>query len=194
MSLAIKTKNIFIISGPSGAGEDSVIDGLTKILPIERVITTTSRAPRSGEEDGNPYYFISREEFEEKIEAGEFLEYAQEYNQQFYGVTKKELHRIGESQKIGLWKIEYQGVITAKKLFPAIIAILLTAPLSIMEARIRRRGNLSPEDIAERMAYTKEWLSQHTDIYDYTVENQEGKLEETIANFKKIIEQELQAK
>jgi guanylate kinase len=192
MSLDLQTKNIFIISGPSGAGEDSVIEGLKKILPVERVITTTTRAPRSGESQGNPYYFIPREEFENKITTGEFIEYAKEYNDQFYGVTRSELIRIGNSQKIGIWKIEYQGVITAKKNFPNIVAILLTAPLDIMEARIRRRGNLSEADIAERMAYSKEWLTHYTDIYDYTVENEEGKLDQTIAAFKSIIEKELQ--
>ncbi|PIR95197.1 guanylate kinase, partial [Candidatus Falkowbacteria bacterium CG10_big_fil_rev_8_21_14_0_10_37_6] len=53
-------QKIFIISGPSGAGEDSVIDGLKKLLPIERVITTTTRAMRKNESQGNPYYFISQ--------------------------------------------------------------------------------------------------------------------------------------
>jgi guanylate kinase len=192
MSTDLETKNIFIISGPSGAGEDSIIDGLGEILPVERVITTTTRAPRPGEHAGNPYYFLSKQDFETKVAAGEFVEYAEEYNKQLYGVTRTELARISESGKIGLWKIEYQGVMTAKKLFPGIIAILVTAPLGVMEDRIRRRGNFSEEAIAERMAYTKVWLTQHANIYDYTVENHEGKLRETISAFKNIIEQERQ--
>ncbi len=189
MTTDFPVKNIFIISGPSGAGEDSVIDGLTKVLPVERVTTTKSRAPRPNESQGNPYYFISREEFETKIKNGDFLEYAMEYNGDFAGVTKEEFTRISHSGKIGIWKIEYKGVQTAKKIFPDMIAILLTAPLEVMENRIRRRGNISEEAIQERMAYTKEWLDNHVDIYDYTVENKEGGLEETIATCKKIIEE-----
>jgi guanylate kinase len=181
-------ENIIIISGPSGAGEDSVIDGLEKELALERVITTTTRKPRSGESQGHPYYFTSREDFERRIAAGEFLEYAEEYNHQLYGVTKEELERVNRSGRLGIWKIEYQGVESAKKLFPTMLAILITAPLEVMEDRIRRRGNLSEEDIRERIAYTKTWLEQHTDAYDYHVENQEGKLDQTIATLKSFIE------
>lgn len=184
-------KNIFILSGPSGAGEDSVINGLKKTLPIERVITTTSRAMREGDSQGSPYYFISPEEFEQKITAGHFIEYAREYNNQLYGVTREELERVaqlGKTGKIGIWKIEWQGVITAKKLFPGIIAILISAPLEVLEARIRRRDNPDEAHLKERMEYSREWLT-HTDIYDYRIENQEGKLEETIAEAKRIIEQ-----
>lgn len=171
--------NLFIISGPSGAGEDSIIDGLSKLLPLERAVTTTTRAPRTGESDGHPYYFISPEEFRQKIATDAMAEYAQQYNGNFYGVTKAELARITSAGKIGIWKIDYQGVETAKRLFPGIIAIFVTAPLEILEQRIRRRDNLTETYVAERMAYTKEWLN-HTDIYDYTVENEQGKLDEAI--------------
>ncbi|OGI14867.1 MAG: hypothetical protein A3E38_02260 [Candidatus Moranbacteria bacterium RIFCSPHIGHO2_12_FULL_54_9] len=172
-------RNIFIISGPSGAGEDSIIAGLSKLLPIEKIITTVTRPKRIGESSGHPYYFISEKEFEQKIERGDLAEYAQHYNGNYYGVTKKELERVAGSGKIGLWKIDYRGVETAKQLFPSIIAIFIIAPLEILEKRIRTRDNLTEEYISERMEYTKEWL-KHTDIYDYTIENGQGKLDEAI--------------
>lgn len=180
-------QNLFIISGPSGAGEDSIIDGLAKLLPVERTITTTTRTPRAGESDGQPYYFISAEQFQQKIASGEIVEYAQHYNGNFYGVTKTELARVVASGKIGIWKIDYKGVETAKKMFPGIVAILITAPLTIMEQRIRTRDHLTEAYIAERMAYTREWL-KHTDIYDYIVENAQGKLEEAIQAVSAIIQ------
>lgn len=179
-------QNLFIISGPSGAGEDSIIDGLAQLLPIERTITTVTRAPRAGENDGHPYYFISTEQFQKKITDGEMAEYAQHYNGNFYGVTKTELERVTASGKIGIWKMDYKGVETAKKLFPGIIAILITAPLEIMSQRIRARDNVTEDYIAERMAYTKEWL-KHTDIYDYTVTNEQGKLDQAIQEVLAII-------
>ena len=183
----MKTKSkLFIISGPSGAGEDSVIDGLKKFLPIERVITTTTRKKRSDVFSEDSYYFISKEEFEKGIAENIFFEYAQEYNNQFYGVTNKEIQRVIKSGKIGIWKIEYKGVITIKKLMPEVIAILITTPsLEVMKQRLLKRGE-TEEFVRQRMDYTKEWL-KHKDIYDYEVVNYEGKLDEAINEVKDII-------
>lgn len=179
-------QNLFIISGPSGAGEDSVIDGLAKLISLERVITTVTRVPRTGESAGHPYYFVLSEQFQQKIASGEMVEYAKHYNGNFYGVTKAELERVAGSGKIGIWKIDYKGVETAKKMFSDIIAIFIIAPLEILEERIRERENVTEDYIAERMAYTKEWLN-HTDIYDYTVTNEQGKLDQTIQEVLAII-------
>lgn len=178
--------NIFIISGPSGAGEDSVIDGLEKILPIERVITTTTRPKRPEEASGKPYYFISRNNFIKLIKEKKLLEYAEEYNNNYYGVTHDEIDRVKTSGRIGLWKIEYKGVITAKKLMPEITAIFIGAPLKVLEKRIRKRDNVTEKLIQERLRYTKEWL-KHLDIYDYIIENEEGKLSRTIKQAAEII-------
>lgn len=179
--------NIFIISGPSGAGEDSIINGLKKVFPIERIVTTTTRAMRAGESQGNPYYFISKDEFKKYLSNGLFAEHAQEYNGNLYGVTCEELERVQNLGRIGIWKIEYKGVMTVKKEYPEIIAIFVNAPsLEILENRIRRRDNVTDEYIKERMDYTKEWL-KHTDIYDYTVINEEGRLNEAIQKVAEII-------
>ncbi|KKT93312.1 MAG: Guanylate kinase [Parcubacteria group bacterium GW2011_GWC1_45_14] len=186
-------KNVFIISGPSGAGEDSIIEGLRERFPIERIITTTTREMRSGESQGNPYYFISKEEFERKIQEKGFVEYALQYNGNLYGVTKEEIERVGKSGKIGAWKIEYKGVMTAKQLFPEIIAIFITVPsLDILENRIKRRDGVSDAYIQERMEYTKEWL-KHEDIYDYKVINHEGKLPDAIEEVAQIIKKHTDA-
>lgn len=186
-----KTKNkLFIISGPSGVGEDSVIEGLKKFLPIERVITTTMRKKRSDVFAEDPYYFISKKEFEKGISENRFFEYAQEYNNQFYGVTKEEIQRVIKSGRIGIWKIEYKGVITMKKIMPEVVAILITTPsLEVMRQRLLKRGE-SEEFVRQRMDYTKEWL-KHKDIYDYEVVNYEGKLDETVEEVKGIILKEI---
>src|SRR4030042_5961030 len=149
------SSNIFIISGPSGAGEDSVIEGLKKYFQIERVITTSTRLMRTGESQGRPYYFISQEEFEKKIERDELAEYAQEYNNNFYGVTKDELKRVQNSGNIGIWKIEYKGVMTAKKKFPEIKSIYIAPPsLEILRQRILKRNpDVSEEYLKDRMDY-----------------------------------------
>jgi guanylate kinase len=183
----MKMKNkLFIISGPSGAGEDSVIERLKKFLPIERVITTTTRKKRSDIFFKDPYYFISKKEFKKGIENNIFFEYAQEYNNQFYGVTKKEIKRVIECDKIGIWKIEYKGVITIKKIMPKIISIFIMTPaIEDIEQRLLKRGE-DKNYIKQRMIYTMEWL-KHKNIYDYEVINYDGKLDKTVEDVKEII-------
>ena len=187
----MKSKNkLFIISGPSGAGEDSVIEELRKFFPVERVITTTTRKKRSDVFSEDPYYFISKEEFEKGISENRFFEYAREYNNQFYGVTNEEIQRVIKSGRIGIWKIEYKGVITMKKIMPEVVAILIITPsLEVMKQRLLRRGE-SEEFVRQRMDYTKEWL-KHKDIYDYEVINYEGKLDEAVEEVKGIILREI---
>jgi guanylate kinase len=183
---------IFIVSGPSGAGEDSVIEGLRKHFDIERVITTTSRSVRAGDSEGKPYYFISREEFEEKISREELAEWAEQYNNNLYGVTKKELERVVNSDRVGIWKIEYKGVTAVKNKFPEIKSIYIAPPsINILRKRILRRDpNVSPEYLEERIRYTEEWM-KHEDIYDYKVVNEEGRLDETVRQVAEIIRQNM---
>lgn len=182
-----KKNNLFIISGPSGSGQDSIIKGLKKIIPIKQVITTTTRPMRQGESQKNPYYFISKEKFKKDIKKNKFFEYAKEYNDNYYGVTHEEIKKVLKSNKIGIWKIEYKGVIAAKKLLPGIIAVLITAPLDILEKRIRSRSKNAPEKfIKERMDYTKQFL-KYKKIYDYEVANEEYKLNQAVTEVLKII-------
>lgn len=182
---------IFIISGPSGSGQDSVIEGIRKYFPVERVITTTTRQMRPGESQKNPYYFIMKKEFLERIARNDFAEYAKEYNDNYYGVAKEELDRVRNSGKVGIWKMEYRGVITAKKLFPGIVAILITASSpDTLEKRIRARGGMTEEQIKERMEYTKKGL-KYNNIYDYTVFNENGQLDKAVQKTAEIIQKHL---
>ncbi len=185
-------KNIFIISGAAGSGKDSIIDNLRSKLPIERIITTTTRTMRPGESEGNPYYFVSREDFQRRIVAGDFIEYSTNENGGCYGVTRTELERIEKLGGIAVWRIDWKGVETIKKLHPEILAIYISAPIEILEARLRARDTGKSETyFQERMDYTREWLN-HLDIYDYQVENEEGKLDEATGRVKSIIEQHLE--
>jgi guanylate kinase len=189
-SLAITKNRLFIISGPSGSGQDSVIEGLKKFLPIRRIITTTTRPKRPGEKQGRPYYFTTRRQFFMAVKKNKFFEHAQEYNGHYYGVTLEEITKARRSKKINIWKIEYKGVASAKKLMPNIVAICLNAPLKILVKRIKERDQASEKFIQERKKYTKKWL-KHLDIYDYVVVNEQGKLDQTIKKVVKIIKKYL---
>lgn len=185
-------KNIFIISGPAGAGKSGIEKRLSEIFGAKKIITTSTRAMRPGESEGFPYYFVSKEEFQKKINTGEFIEWAHEQNDNYYGSTKTEIKRAFKSSGIFLWEIEYQGVINAKKLYPNIIAIMINAPLESLERRIRERdgARATPEYLANRMAYTKEWL-KHKEIYDYEVVNFDGQQQEAVAKTAEIIKKEV---
>ncbi len=183
----MKLKNIFIISGPSGAGEDSIINGLKQKMPINKIITTTTRKKRIGEKDGVDYYFISKREFKSKVNNGEMAEWALEYNNNYYGVTTKELQRVNSLDGVGIWKIEYKGVITAKKRFPGIVAILIMADsLKELERRIKSRETVDEEYITERMKYTRKWL-KHKNIYDHKIINKRNQLDQAIDQVANII-------
>lgn len=183
----LKKTNLFIISGPSGAGEDSIIAGLKKEFPIEKIVTTTTREIRPNEIDGQDYYFISKKEFERDIKENKFFEWAEEDNGQLYGGTFKELRRVQALEdKIGIWKIDYKGALKAKEIFPNVKSIFIYIPMNIIEKRLRSRGSHSDEFIAARLEYSKGWFANR-DIFDFEVENKEGKLEETIQKVKNII-------
>jgi len=177
---------LFVISGPSGAGEDSIIRGLKKFIQIEKLITTTTRDMRDDEVNGVDYHFISEEEFKKRLDSGDFFEHAQQYNDEFYGVTHQEIKRVRDCDEIGLWKIDYKGMLNVKKLMPEVKSILISAPLEVLEQRIRNRGKVSDEYVESRMVYTRDWLS-HRGAYDFEVENKQGKLDEAIAEVLEII-------
>ena len=169
MTNYIMPKKLFIISGPSGAGEDSVIEGLKKKFDIEKIITTTTRPIRPTEKNGREYYFIDKEEFKKKIANQEFFEWAKEDNGQLYGGTLAEVERVKNSDKIGIWKIEYQGAITAKTIEPTAISIFIYIPIELIEKRLKNRGNVSEECIRQRLQYAQGWFDNR-DKFDYEVE------------------------
>jgi len=180
----MKKSNIFIISGPSGAGKDAVINGLKKIIPVKQLITTVSRPMRPGEKQGKPYFFITEREFLKKLKQDEFFEYDKHFSN-YYGLTYEEINKAKTSKKTCFWQAEYKGVITAKKKMPEIITIFINSPLRILIARMKRREKKINEKIyKQRLHDIQEWL-KHLDVYDFVVDNKEGKLDETI---KKVVD------
>lgn len=184
-----RSTNLVVIAGPSGAGKDAIIEELIKRgLPIERVITTISRSKRPGEVEGRVHYFASKEEMERKIENKKLAEWANVYGN-LYGVTIKELERVQSlKDKIGIWRIEEQGVRTARKRYPDILAIGIEAPREDLMRRSVGRGD-EEEQIAKRAESKKEWTGDEN-LYDYKVENKEGGLEEAVDKVVAILKKE----
>lgn len=177
--------NIFILSGPAGAGEDSVIKKLKNFIDFDKVVTTTTRAMRPEDKEGVSYYFVSQEEFKRGIAENKFFEYALEDNGNYYGGTYEELERVKKSERPVIWKVEYQGVIAGKKILPEAKSIFIYIPFDMIEKRLRVRGE-SEEVIKSRLKYARGWYENEA-IFDYKVVNEEGKLDETVKKVAEII-------
>ncbi len=175
---------VIVISGPSGAGEDSVIEGIQQDIECNRVKTTVTRNMRPNESEGNPYYFISVEQFKHMIEHDAFIEWAIVYGD-YRGATRHEIQRLQLLGKPILWKVDWQGVKTIKEKLPEAVTILIDVPsVEVLEDRLKKRGSDQAETIKKRSEFSKEWL-KHKDVYDHIVLNEDGKLDNTI---KKVLE------
>lgn len=185
----MKNKKIkfFIISGLSGAGKDSVVEGLKKEgLKFSRVITTTTRPKRKGEREGRSYHFVSDQRFREMIRKKCFLEWARVYGY-YYGNTKKEIARALEKRLPVILAVDCQGAMTIKKKMSGVrVIFLIVESLKNLEKRLIKRGQDSQEVIKRRIKKAKEELKTLKN-WDYIVVNKENKLKETINKVKNII-------
>ena len=143
---------LVIISAPSGAGKDTIINRLLAMQPeIMLSVSATTRAPRIGETDGVSYYFITRERFREMIDSGEFLEYA-EYVGEYYGTPAKPVREHVRNGKKVILKIEVQGAKQVIAMEPGALTIFVVPPdMEELERRLRHRGTDSEEKLAERI-------------------------------------------
>ena len=181
---------LIVISGPSGIGKDTVVQGLKdRNLPFHFVITATSRDPRYYEVDGKDYFFYSREKFEEMIEDGEFLEYAWVYTA-YKGVPKFQVREALASGEDVVMRLDFQGAQTVRNLCPDAILIFLTAnSKEEWLQRLHDRRSESDEELAVRIKTAKEEYDS-LEFFDYIVNNEQTKLDKTLDVIESIIEAE----
>ena len=185
-----QTPLLIVISGPSGIGKDTIVDGLKqRNLPFRFVITATSRAPRENEVDGRDYFFYSPEKFEAMIEIGDFLEYAWVYSA-YKGVPKWQVQQALESGEDVVMRLDVQGAETVHKLCPDAVLIFLTA--STKEEwlqRLRDRRSETDEELQLRIETAKAEYEM-LDMFDYIVVNEENRLDRTLDTIVSIIDAE----
>lgn len=146
--------NILIISGPSGSGKSSLMSKMIENMEdVYFSISTTTRAKREGEEDGVNYHFISKEEFEQDIADGAFLEWAKVHDN-YYGTSLKPVLKFLHNGKLVIFDIDVQGHKIAREKFGNIITsvFLTTANQSILKKRLEHRGTDSKEVIEKRIS------------------------------------------
>ena len=162
---------LIVVSGPSGTGKGTVCSELLACTPeLAYSISATTREPREGEKDGENYYFITREQFEQEIAAGGFLEYANVYGN-YYGTPLKKIEeRLAAGQDI-LLEIDTQGALEVMKKCPEGIFIFLLPPsMQELERRIRGRGTESEESLQRRLSAARDEVELGRQ-YDYAVVN-----------------------
>jgi len=181
---------LIVLSGPSGAGKDSVIQCMKdRGLPFHFVVTATTRPKRPEERHGVDYYFISQDEFAGMIERDELLEYAIVYND-YKGIPKQQVRQALASGKDVVMRLDVQGAGTIRRLCPEAVLIFLTAQNNEeLVRRLRIRKSDTSEGIKLRIATALQEYKR-VDIFDYVVVNRDGELENTVSTILSIIESE----
>ena len=181
---------VFIISAPSGSGKSTLTNELLKLVPnLEFSISYTTRSLRGSEQNGKHYHFISPDEFNRMIAAGEFLEHANVYGK-YYGTAREFLRQAGRKRHDLLLDIDVQGAAQIKRNLTDSISIFVLPPdRKILEWRLRNRSEDSEDDIERRLLTAKREIEEY-DKYDYILIN--DKLEESVERLRAIVLSERQ--
>jgi len=184
-----QSPSIFLISGPSGVGKDTIIEELRSKFPnYFYAITATSRPKRDNETDGKHYLFLSEEQFQKLIDNNEMLEWANVYGN-YYGVPASPIIEAIKLHKTIIIKIDVQGVESLKKIFPHSVSIFITPdqPSDLIE-RLKSRNPENAIDIQSRLNSVEKELAASKD-FDHVVVNINNLIESTINQIQTIIQQ-----
>jgi guanylate kinase len=180
---------IYIISAPSGSGKSTLVTELRKsVRDLDFSISYTTRKPRGSEQDGREYYFVSREDFERMIAAGEFLEHAEVFTH-YYGTARRFLEEAKKNGRDLLLDIDVQGARQMKQKFPDAVSIFVLPPSRAeLEQRLRRRSEaekMKSEEVIQRRLTTAGREIENYPSYDYILIN--DRLEQSIDTLKAIV-------
>ena len=184
------TPLLIVVSGPSGAGKDTVMERMKERgLPFHFVVTATTRPKRDSETHGKDYLFVSKEEFARMIEANELMEYAIVYGD-YKGIPKGQVRQALASGKDVVMRVDVQGAETVRKFAPDALMIFITAENEEeLERRLRDRKTETSDSLALRIATARKEL-QRLDAFDYVIINRDFYLDETVDTICAIIDAE----
>lgn len=184
----LKTKKLFVISGSSGVGKGTVIEGfLTRNPEFKLSISCTTRKKREGEEEGVNYFYLSKEEFLESEKNGEFLEWA-EFSDNYYGTKKAYVEKKLAENKDLILEIDTQGALQVKEKMPNAVLIFIEPPsYDDLEHRLRNRKTESEEAILKRLQFVKDEMEKSSK-FDYKIVN--DTVENAITRLEAIIKKE----
>lgn len=181
------TGKVIIFSAPSGAGKTTIVHHLLKVFPeLEFSVSACSRPMRKGETNGVDYYFISLEEFKEKIKNNEFAEYEEVYKDNYYGTLKSEIERIWKKGKHIIFDMDVMGGLNLRLQFGENALAIFVMPPSIehLEKRLNSRDTETPESIARRIGKAEQELKK-AELFDKIILN--DTLEHALEEAEKIV-------
>ena len=178
---------LLILSGLSGAGKDAVLSQMKKSgLPLEFIVTVTTRPRRPAEKDNVDYHFVAPQEFQRMMAHGELLEWAAVYGNH-YGVPRDAVKKALASGRDTVVKVDVQGAATIKSILPEAILIFLTPPSMEEDAqRLKQRHTESPAQLELRLKTAQGELKKLS-LFDYIVFNREGEIGRAAADIAAII-------
>ncbi len=176
---------VFVITGPSGVGKGTLIRTLRERLPeLELSVSATTRDPRPGEEPGVDYHFLTDAEFEDRVNAGDFVEHAR-YSGRRYGTLRDELERRGAGGTPVLLEIEVQGARQVREAMPEVTQVFIAPPSEeALRTRLIGRGTDSPEQVAARLETAREELDAQGEFGHVVVND---RLEDAVAELERLI-------
>ncbi|MBR4402655.1 MAG: guanylate kinase [Flavobacteriales bacterium] len=187
--MAQSHRKIFIFSAPSGSGKTTIVNSILSEgrYPLEFSVSATSRSPRGNEKNGIEYYFLSPEEFRQKIDEGLFLEWEQVYTDTYYGTLRSELSRIWDKGNAVILDVDVMGGLNVKRLYPEETCLIFVMPPSVEELRRRLegRGTDSQDKIDMRIRKAEQEMG-YASQFDHIVVN--DTLEDAICKARSIIE------
>ena len=161
---------VFVVTGPSGAGKGTLIKLVLPRFPeLEVAVSATTRPQRPGEEDGMHYWFLTRDEFDRRVERGKFLEWV-DYVGNRYGTLRSEIERLRAEGKAPLLELETEGALRVKRREPDAVTVFVNAPVEELERRLEERATESSGVIDERIERARRQLLER-DLFDHVVEN-----------------------
>jgi guanylate kinase len=183
---------VIVVTGTSGAGKGTIERILLERMPeLELAVSATTRERRPSEVDGRHYWFITQDEFDRRLEAGEFLEYVTFPWGQRSGTLRSEIERIRAAGKIPLLDLETEGALAVQETVPGAVTLFVTAPtFEELERRLRARATESAGEIGERLELARRQLDQ-AERFDHVVVNDD--LERAAAEVQAIVRGEIAA-
>ncbi len=183
---------VFVITGPSGVGKGTLIRGLMeRHRELQLSVSATTRAPRPGERDGVDYHFLDREEFERRVDAGEFVEHA-DYAGRSYGTLRSELEgRVRAGAPVVL-EIEVQGARQVRSSVPDAVQVFIAPPsLQALRTRLIGRGTDDPEEVERRLRVAAEELEAQPEFAHVVVND---RLQDALEQLTAVVADELEGR
>lgn len=170
--MTVRRGRIVVVSGPAGVGKTTVCARLVESGRVSLIVSATTRDPRGAERHGHHYHFLTRDEFERRIAAGEFLEHAIVHGRHYYGTPKQAVKDVLAAGRHALLNIDVQGAKQLREQGHDLLTVFLDPPsLEVLRQRLVGRGDTDPREVERRLRIAEDEMRASKGLYDIRVVN-----------------------